>query len=262
VTRVVTASEDELLAQLAEMASASRANQLVTKLKRQQETLDERQAWLDQQWADLQLARAGVERMQRQLQEQDQRLKQAIGQQEQERARWAAAQAAEAGHLQVLGEVEKARYRDQAKLFELMKESAWPSLRRFPPREIARYLALMDARKAARILVQAQQDADRPELAPAIHQEMLGLDLEGASGTQVERLATLYSFMSAEQVLPFLKGATPRAVADVLAAMNQAGRAKPCAALLEALRLEDSARELEVRRLLEQTPVAAQEGKP
>jgi hypothetical protein len=223
----------------------------VTRLRRQQEALDERQAWLDQQWADLQLAKSGLERMQRQAQDQERRLTDQAKEQDAERARWAAAQAAETERMQVIGEVEKARYKDQAKLFEQMKDAAWSSLRRFEPREIARYLALMDAKKAARLLVLAQQDADYPNVTLLIHREMLHLDLDGATGSQTERLAVLYSFMPAETILAYLKSATPQGVADILLAMEGKGQAKKRAEIMEALRREDSKREMDVRLLLE-----------
>lgn len=244
-------NEQELLAHIAEMAGAAHANQLMTRLRRQQEALDERQVHLDQQWADLQLAKAGLERLQRQVQDQERVLADQAKFQSDEHARWAAAQAGEVQRMQVMAEVEKARYRDQAKLFEQMKDNAWQSLRRFTPREIARYLALMDPKKASRLLVLAQQDVEYPTVAVAIHQEMLRIDLEAASGTQIQRLATLYSFMPAERVLSYLDNASPQEVADILVAMEANTPAKKRAELMEALRKQDSRREQDVRSLIE-----------
>ena len=246
-------NEQELLAHIAEMAGAAHANQLMTSLRRQQDSLDERQVHLDQQWADLQLAKAGLERLQRQVQDQERALADKAKIQVEERARWAAAQANEAQRMQVMAEVEKARYRDQAKLFEQMKDSAWQSLRRFTPREIARYLALMDPKKASRLLVLAQQDQEYPTVAVAIHQEMLRIDLDGASGTQVQRLATLYSFMPAEQFVPYLDQATSQEVADILVAMETVTPVKKRAELMEILRKKDSRREQDIRQLIERT---------
>jgi hypothetical protein len=244
-------SEEQLLSELADMANASHVSQLVTKLHRQQQALDERQSYLDQQWADIQLARTGLERMQRQLQEQDQNAKELARRQDEERARWAAAQAAEANRLQVMGEIEKARYKDQAKLFEAMKDAAWASLRRFEARDIARYLALMEPKKAAHLLVLAQADGEYPNLAVAINKEMLRLDIDNASGDQSERLAQLYSFMPAEQVLPFIKDSSAEDIAAIMRAMAKSGQVKRRAELMEALRKQDSKREMEVRRLVE-----------
>lgn len=245
-------SEEELVAHIADVANASHASQLVAKLKQQQQALDERQAWIDQQWSDLQLAKAGLERMQRQLQDQENKLGDLARQQETERGRWAATQAAVISQVQTMGEVEKARYKDQAKLFEQMKDNAWQSLRRFQPRDIARYLALMEPKKAARLLVLAQQDEETPGVAVAIHQEMLHLNLDKDTGDQVERLASLYSFMPAAQVLSFLKGSSAEEVAELMRSMAVKGQVKKRAELMEALRAEDSKRESEVRRLLEQ----------
>lgn len=244
-------NEQELLAHIAEMAGAAHANQLMTRLRRQQDSLDERQVHLDQQWADLQLAKAGLERLQRQVQEQERGLTDQAKVQADERARWAVAQANEAQRMQVMAEVEKARYRDQAKLFEQMKDNAWQSLRRFTPREIARYLALMDPKKASRLLVLAQQDQEYPTVAVAVHQEMLRIDLDGASGTQTQRLATLYSFMPAERIIPYLDHASPQEVADILVAMEVNTPPKKRAELMEALRKQDSRREQDIRQLIE-----------
>lgn len=253
-------NEQELLAHIAEMAGAAHANQLMTRLRRQQEALDERQVHLDQQWADLQLAKAGLERLQRQVQDQERVLADQAKVQADEHARWAAAQASEVQRMQVMAEVEKARYRDQAKLFEQMKDNAWQSLRRFTPREIARYLALMDPKKASRLLVLAQQDAEYPSVAVAIHQEMLRLDLEAASGTQVQRLATLYSFMPAERIVPYLDSASPQEVADILVAMEANTPPKKRAELMEALRKQDSRREQDIRALVERARKPAADG--
>jgi flagellar motility protein MotE (MotC chaperone) len=254
------ANEQELLTHIAEMAGAAHANQLMTRLRRQQESLDERQAYLDQQWADLQLAKAGMERLHRQVQEQERGLAERAKAQADEQARWAEAQASEAQRMQVMAEVEKARYRDQAKLFEQMKDNAWQSLRRFTPREIARYLALMDPKKASRLLVLAQQDQEYPTVAVAIHQEMLRIDLEAASGNQIQRLATLYSFMPADRILPYLDNASPQEVADLLVAMEATTPPKKRAELMEALRKQDSRRELDVRTLIERTQKPAAGG--
>ncbi len=245
------ASEEQLLSELADMANASHVSQLVTKLRRQQQALDERQSYLDQQWADIQLARTGLERMQRQLQEQDQSAKELSRHQDEERARWAGAQAAEANRLQVVGEIEKARYKDQAKLFEAMKDAAWASLRRFEARDIARYLALMEPKKAAHLLVLAQADGEYPNLAVAINKEMLRLDIDNASGDQSERLAQLYSFMPAEQILPYIKDSSSEDIAAIMRAMAKSGQVKRRAELMEALRKQDGKREMEVRRLVE-----------
>ena len=260
IPKVPPANETEMLSHIAEMAGAAHANQLMMRLRRQQEALDERQTYLDQQWADLQLAKAGLERMQRQVQEQERGTELANKAQSDEQARWAAAQVAEANRTQVIAEVEKGRYLEQTKLFEQMKDNAWQSLRRFPPREIARYLALMEGKKAARMMVLAQEDLDFPNAAVDINQEMLRIDLNGTTGDQQQRLATLYSFMSAQQVLPYLKASSLEDIANLLIEMGKKAPAKKVADLLEALRVQDSKREIEIRKLMESRQATAQGG--
>jgi hypothetical protein len=246
------ANEDEILAELADMANASHVTQLVTKLHRQQQDLDDRQSYLDQKWADLQLAKAGLERMQRQLKEEQQN-DQDLSKQEADRERdWAAAQAMQTMHVQSMSVIEKARYSEQAKLFEAMKDAAWQSLRRMPPAEIARYLKLMSEKKAARMLVLAQQDSDAPNLEGEIQKEMLKVDLDGISGDQSERLATIYAYMPADQILPYLKDSSVQEVASIVGAMTRAGKIKIASEVMEALRKQDSNREMDVRHALEQ----------
>jgi len=260
IPKTPPANESEMLSHIIEIAGAAHANQLMIRLRRQQEALDERQTYLDQQWADLQLAKAGLERLQRQVQEQEHGAELANKEQSDEQARWATAQVAEANRMQVIAEVEKARYLEQAKLFEQMKDSAWQSLRRFPPREIARYLALMEGKKAARMMVLAQEDLDFPNAAVDINREMLRIDLNGTTGDQQQRLATLYSFMSAQQVLPYLKESSLEDVANLLIEMGKKAPAKKVADVLEALRAQDSKREIEIRKLIENRQTTAQGG--
>jgi hypothetical protein len=260
IPKAPAANESEMLGHIAEMAGAAQANQLMTRLRRQQEALDERQTFLDQQWADLQLAKAGLERLQRQVQEQERNSLAANKDQAEEQSRWAAAQVAEAKRMQVVAEVEKTRYLEQTKLFEQMKDNAWQSLRRFPPREIARYLALMEGKKAARMMVLAQQDAEYPNIAVDINQEMLRIDLNAATGDQLQRMATLYSFMSATEVLPYLQQSSLEDIANLLVVMGKNAPAKKVADLLEALRAQDSKREIEIRKLMEKRQATAQGG--
>jgi hypothetical protein len=260
IPKTPPANESEMLSHIVDLAGAAHANQLMIRLRRQQETLDERQTYLDQQWTDLQLAKAGLERLQRQVQEQERHAVVANKAQSDEQARWAAAQIAEANRMQVIAEAEKMRYIEQAKLFEQMKDSAWQSLRRFTPREIARYLALMEQKKAARMMVLAQEDQDFPNVAVAINQEMLRLDLNGSTSDQLQRMATLYSFMSASQVLPYLKDSSVEETANLLIEMGKIAPVKKVADLLEALRAQDSKREMEIRKQMENRQVTAQGG--
>jgi hypothetical protein len=246
--------QDEIIGRIAELANAQRATALISQIKRQQESLDEQRKLLDQRAAEIELSRGDLARLQRQLDAKAEELRQVERMSAEERAKWAKAQAEEAKRMEVVGQVEKDRYRDQAKLFEQMKDNAWQSLRRFQPKEIARYLALMDPKKASRLLVLAQQDQEQPGAALAIHKAMLALDLDARTGDQVERLAGLYVWMPASDVLPYLRQSSADEIAALLRAMAKGGNDKKRAELIEALRQEDPRRELEVRRLLELPP--------
>ncbi len=248
----VTPDAEEVLGHLAEMVNADRAAGLVTQLRRQKESLDEERAHLDRQWADLQLARADLVRVKAQLDGQAQGLSSAAKAQADEHARWAETQVQEAKSVQAMDAVEKARYRDQAKLFEAMKDNAWASLRRMEPKEIARYLSLMDTKKAARMLVLAQADAELPTIVTAIHREMLRLDPDAPSGSQLQRLSNLYALMPAESIMPYLRTSSADDVADLLITMGKSGQEKKRAEILTWLRVEDDRKELDVQRALAQ----------
>ncbi len=112
------ASEEEVLERIAEMANADRATRLVSDIKLQKQGLDERQTELERQWSEYRLARTDLERLQSQLEARQARIVAEKNDQAGERARWAAAQLSESNWIAQLGEAEKARYADQAKLFE------------------------------------------------------------------------------------------------------------------------------------------------
>jgi flagellar motility protein MotE (MotC chaperone) len=150
--------------------------------------------------------------------------------------------------MDVLRGIELERAKDLAKRFELQKDDAWPGLRGKAPREIARYLALMDPKRAARLLTLAGQDREYPDLVQAIHRSWLNLDLDGLSGDQVGRLATLYAFMAAEDVADALRAESGEDAAAVIRAI---GDPKKEAAILLAIRAEDPAREAEIQTHLE-----------
>jgi hypothetical protein len=256
----VSASEDELLERIAEMANADRASQLVSELRKQRQSLDERQALLDQQWAELQLSKADLVRMQAQLKAQQDEIKKAKLELEAVAARYAKTRELELQHGQALGKVELARYEEQAKLFEQMKEGAWQSLRRFKPEEIARYMYYMgksNPKIAAKIMVLAQNDNEYPELGMAVQRAMLTFDPDGKSGDQIERMARLYEWMQPDAIVSSLRDSSTDEVAEVLLTMERIGTAeKKRADILEALRKDNSKREMEIRRILEAKPVA------
>ena len=254
-------TEDELLTRIAERANADRATQVIEDLRRLRLALDERQAWIDQQNAELGLAKGDLEHLRRQLDASRQDLEEERRHLDDDRAQWAAAQVKNTAAVQQLGEAEQVRYQQQAKLYEQMKDAAWQSLKRFEPREIAKYLALMDQKKAAKLLTIAELDKTIPEgFTTLIHRELLKLSLERKSTDQIQRLATLYAFMKGPEVVGYLKDSSPEEVADILIAMGESATKKR-AEVLEALRTVDADKAIDVQRqLLKRMPPPATAG--
>ncbi len=238
------ANEEALLRRIAELGAADEAQRLVAALRRQKQSLDERQTWIDRQEAELQLARADIERLRGQLDDRLAAVQRETEIQKSQHAAWAMAAAAEAKRMDVLRGIELERAKDLAKRFELQKDDAWPGLRVKPPKEIARYLALMDPKRASRLLTLAGQDREYPDLIQAIHRAWLSLDLEGLSGDQATRLATLYSFLAPAEVAAGLRGSSAEEAGLVISAIADPRKE---AAILLAIRAEDPAREAEIQ---------------
>ncbi len=243
------ATEEELLTRIAEKANASRATKVIEELRLQKLALDERQAWLDQQNAELALARNDLQRLRRQLDSKDQEIKDTVKKLDEERAVWAAAQAQNTKGIEAMGETEKARYAAQAKLYEQMKDAAWLSLKRFEPKEIARYLVLMETKRAAKMLSLAEADKTLPEdFVTNIHKALLNIDPNGKSADQTARLATLYAFMKGDEVVKYLRASSVDETVGILDAMK--GNDKKRVEILEALRKADPDKALEVQKAL------------
>ncbi|HAT09141.1 MAG TPA: hypothetical protein DCS97_00755 [Planctomycetes bacterium] len=248
--------QEKLLADLAEIAGARHANALVEELRRRKDSLEERERWIEAREAEIRAARTDLARLARQLDAKRVEQDDAERKEKEERARYAQMQADEASRLAVATENEKARYGELAKLYELQKNDAWQTLRKLEPREVARILDVMDAKKAANLLKLAQQDAEYP-MAVALHRELMQLQPQAPTAEQVKRLAKLYSFMKPEQILPYLKGSEPQQVADLFAALAEVGASdKDRAALLAALAKDDERRAKQVTDLLK--PATAQ----
>lgn len=248
--------QDKLLADLAEIAGARHANALVEELRRRKDSLDERERWIDTREAELRAARTDLTRMARQLDARREEMAEAERRAEAERARFAQLQADEASRARLVQDAERARYAELAKLYELQKNDAWQTLRKLEPREVARILDRMDPKKAANLLKLAQQDAELP-MAVQLHRELMQLDPQATTESQVRRLAQLYSFMKPEQILPYLKGSEPQQIADLFKAMAEGGASdKDRAALLAALTKEDERRGRQVAELIQ--PATAQ----
>jgi hypothetical protein len=242
--------EDEMLSRIAELANADHASRLVADLRRQKQTLDERQTWIDQQEADLRLAKADLERLKGQLDGRLRQVQDETTRQQTEHQRWAAAALEEAKQVDAIRQVELDRAKEQVKIFESMKEGAWQSLRRFAPRDIARYLYLMDPKRAAKVLATAEADKENPDITLAIHRAYLRLDVAGMTGDQIKHLARLYSFMTPEAIVSSLRQSTLAETAEVLSALENP---KKVADVLALVRAEDPGRETEIQKLLAQS---------
>lgn len=245
--------QEKLLADLAEIAGARHANALVEELRRRKDSLDERERWIEVREAEIRSARTDLARIARQMDAKREDQTEAERKAEAERARFAKLQADEAARTVMAQESERARYGELAKLYELQKNDAWQTLRKLEPREVARILDRMDMKKAANLLKLAQQDAEYP-MAVALHRELMQLNPQLPTAEQTRRLAQLYSFMKADQILPYLKGAEPQQIADLLKAMAENGTSdKDRAALLAALAKDDEQRAKRVTDLLQPT---------
>jgi hypothetical protein len=247
--------EEALLRRIAELGAADEAQRLVSTLRRQKQSMDERQAWLDRQEAELQLARADLERLRGQLDDRLASVQRETELKRKEYAAWAADAAAETRRMDVLRGIELERAKDLAKRFELQKDDAWAGLRVKTPSEVARYLALMDPKRASRLLTLAGQDKEYPEMVQSIHRAWLALDLEGLSGDQVSHLASLYSYMAPADVAAGMRSSNAKEAAAILTAIDDP---KKEAAILLAIRAEDPAREAEIQTHLGEAKGAVQ----
>ena len=246
------ATEEQVVERIARRVNADRANEVLEQMRRDRAAVGERQAWIDRQNAEMALARADLERLKNRLDEREDELKKRSKSMEDERLKWALAQADAVKRTEALSGIELDRYREQARIYEQMKDAAWQSLRRFEPREIARYLKLMDGKKAAKMLTLAGQDKELPDISIAIQKAMLTIDLEDKSADLIGHLATLYGFMKGDQVVVYLKDSSPAEIVRILSAM--AGAQKKQAEILDALRKADPERALDVERLMPKNP--------
>jgi len=243
--------QEKLLADLAEIAGARHANALVEELRRRKDSFDERERWIEAREAEIRAARTDLARIGRQLDVKREETVAAEAAAQAERSRFAQMQADEVSRTRTQQDTERARYADLAKLYELQKNNAWQTLRKLEPREVARILDRMDPKKAANLMMLAQQDVEYP-MAVALHRELMQLQPEASSAEQLKRLAQLYSFMKPEQILPYLKSSDPQQIADLFKVMAESGSSdKNRAALLGALAKDDERRAKQVTDLLQ-----------
>jgi hypothetical protein len=250
--------KDRILQELADRVSSNQVRELLSELRQKEQMIKERQGYVDQREAELRIAETDLLRMQQELQRERQEAQRLVAEREKRYAEFTAVMARAQQQMNVMSEVRRKRLDDQAKLFEAMGKAAWQSLRRFSPAEIAQYLSLMETKKAAEIIKEANKDGEYPGVTYNIHQEWLKLDLEGASGDRLAQLAALYSFMPPEDVAPqLIASGSSEDAAGIVSAMQQQGNDKKAAALLEAIRRIDDAFE---RKVQDQLTRPAQQG--
>jgi flagellar motility protein MotE (MotC chaperone) len=239
----------EAMESIAEEVAKGQVQHLFQDLKRKSRLVDDQRARLEQEWSELRLAQSDLVRLQARLSEQERAIASARNAEDSERARFARVRAEESRHMQVIDEIEKANLRNLAATYEKMSaEESWAALRRLPVDEEARIIALMEPKKAARVLAQAVADQDLPTRSGELHRALLALDLEARSGSQIARLAGLYAFLRPDEILPLLDGVPATEVAAILQAMD--GRQKLVGEILTQLRTRNDPREVDIQRLL------------
>ncbi len=234
------------LNEIAQRINETRVREMVEQLSQREAALEERSRYIDQREAELRLAQGDLLRLQRQLETLRRELRDTRHELDRRQQDFAAVQLDNHRQIQVLSDVERARAREMAETYAMMR-NPWQQLRQLAPRDIARFLALMEPKRAARILDMAVADVEMPGVSTRIHGAMLALDLDGTSGDQTRRLASLYNLMRPAQTLPFLATSEPDEVARIMAAME----ARPRAALQEALHSDDPERAVAVARAMD-----------
>ena len=234
------------LHEIAQRINETRVREMVEQLSQREAALEERARYIDQREAELRLAQGDLLRLQRQLETLRRELSETRHELDRRRQDFATLQLDNRRQIQVLDDVERTRAQEMAETYAMMR-NPWQQLRQLAPRDIARFLALMEPKRAARILDAAVADQEMPGVSTRIHSALLNLDLDGRSGDQTQRLAALYNLMRPAQILPFLATSDPDEVARIMAAME----ARPRAALQEALHADDPQRAVTVARAME-----------
>lgn len=253
VRTVIDEDHEAVLQDLADRLSSNRVRELMAVLNQKEQRIREQSDFLDQREAELRIAEADLLRMQQELARERERVAGMVGDWEGRYNDFAEVRTKTLEQINVMDAVRRQRLGDQAKLFEAMGKAAWASLRRFSAGEIAQYLALMETKKAADIMKEANKDPELPDLPYAIHQEWLKLDLEGMSGNHLAHLAELYAFMRPDDVAQrLLEAGNVGQATTIIQSMQDQGSAKQAAKVLQAMqRLGDDFERKVQRRLAE-----------
>ena len=234
-------STDEILEALAERVGSTKVNELAESFEAKLNGLRERETYLEQRYTEMRIAEGDLDRKARLLKRERADVDRERRDFEKEREDFALQQVEIAKQVQVIDQVERKQMLAQVKVYEAMKDAAWQNLRQLTPDMIARYLALMDAKKAARIMTLANDDQEYPTISYDIIQAWRTIDLDGISGDQTQRLAGLYVFIKPDTVADMLiEENNVTEVSKILLAMQARGGAKKVAAVRVAIAAKDA----------------------
>ncbi|MFW5859516.1 MAG: hypothetical protein ACOCYP_05780 [Planctomycetota bacterium] len=253
--RAEGADYERVLQDVAQRINEVTVRELVERNKQKAAELAERERYLAQREAELRLGQSDMMRLQRQLEALRHELRDRREELAARQEAFARSQLETARQVEVLDEVERERAQELARTYAMMRDP-WQQLRQLAPNDIARFLALMEPKAAAEILDAAVADREMPGVSTRIHRALLALDLSGMSGSQAQRLATLYNYMKPKQILPYLADSEPAEVARILLAME----VKQRAALKEAIHAADPERGAAVDRALQVEQLRAGDG--
>ena len=234
-------STDDILEALAERVGSTKVNELAESFEAKLNGLRERETYLEQRYTEMRIAEGDLDRKARLLKRERADVERQRQTFDKEREDFALKQVEIAKQVQLIDQVERKQMIAQVKVYEAMKDAAWQNLRQLSPDMIARYLALMDAKKAARIMTLANDDQEYPTISYDIIQSWRTIDLDGISGDQTQRLADLYVYIKADTVADMLiEDNNVTEAAKIILAMQARGGAKKAAAVRIALAEKDA----------------------
>lgn len=239
---------ERLIAEISDQMGRSQVAKLVEELEAKQAANEDLRAHLQQRESEIRMASGDLQRVRRDIQQMERRLEEQRREMREEHERFARAQVEAQQAIRALNEHERERYRDLAQVYEAMRNDAWLQLRQMDADEIARILTFMQERRAANILGIAARDVDFPGKSLEIHRALLRLDPDGDTQDQIQRLALLYTFMSADNVLTNLANSSSDEVAQILLAMQD--RPRLVAEILQQMERRDDPRLLDVQRMM------------
>ena len=125
-----------------------------------------------------------------------------------------------AQHVKALAQDDRKQLEARALEYAAMKNS-WDLLKFLMKRIAKPLLAVMDPKKAAKILDKAVKDPERKERPDevSIHNEMMNVYIDGLTSNHVERMANLYGLMKPAQVIPYLNASAPSENSRILDSM-------------------------------------------